>query len=76
VVRALRPNFVIARAWMAEEFDRVNDAATRQAFAEALDGFQVIREAHVDFKRRVPAATGLIRTGDSVQYANIILESG
>jgi D-ribose pyranase len=30
----------------------------------------------VIFKRRVPQAIGLIRTGDTTQYANIILESG
>ena len=76
VVRALRPNFVVARAWMAEEFERVNDAATRKAFAEALDGVTLIHESHLDFKKRVPAAIGLIRTGDTIQYGNIILESG
>jgi D-ribose pyranase len=30
----------------------------------------------VDFKRRVPGAIGLIRSGDTVQYANMILVSG
>jgi D-ribose pyranase len=76
VLRALRPNFIIARAWMAEEFERVNDAAIRQAFAEALAGPAVIHEPHIDFKKRVPQAVGLIRTGDAIQYGNIILESG
>jgi D-ribose pyranase len=76
VVRALRPNFIVARAWMAQEFERVNDAATRKAFGEALAGVDVIHEPHIDFKKRVPAAIGLIRSGDTIQYANIILESG
>jgi D-ribose pyranase len=76
VVRALRPNFVVARAWMAEEFERVNDAPVRKAFAEVLDGVTLIHESHLDFKKRVPAAIGLIRTGDTLQYGNIILESG
>jgi D-ribose pyranase len=76
VVRALRPNFIVARAWMAEEFERASDDATRQAFAEVLSGVELIREPHLDFKKRVPSATGLIRTGDSIQYGNIILESG
>jgi D-ribose pyranase len=76
VVRALRPNFVVARAWMAEEFERVNDAATRKAFAESLDNIGVIHEPHLDFKKRVLQAIGLIRTGDTIQYGNIILESG
>ena len=33
-------------------------------------------EPHVEFKKRVPHAIGLIRTGDTVQYANTILISG
>jgi D-ribose pyranase len=32
-------------------------------------------ESHAEFKKRVPSAIGLIRTGDTTQYANIILES-
>jgi D-ribose pyranase len=27
------------------------------------------------FKKRVPKAIGLIRTGDATQYANVILQS-
>lgn len=76
VVAALRPNFVVAEAFMAQEFRRVNDAATRRAFALALRGVPVTHEPHVEFKRRVPGAIGLIRTGDTVQYANLILVSG
>ncbi len=76
VIRALRQNFNVARAWMAEEFDRVNSAATRKSFAEALAGVELVNEPHIEFKKRVPRAIGLIRTGDTIQYANIILESG
>jgi D-ribose pyranase len=75
VLRAVRANFVVGRAWMAEEFLRENDSRTQQAFAEALKGIELVHEPHVDFKRRVPLAIGLIRTGDTVQYANMILES-
>ncbi len=35
----------------------------------------MLYEKHVDFKKRVPQAVGLIRTGDTVQYANLILQS-
>ena len=35
-----------------------------------------VYEPHVIFKRRVPQAIGLIRTGDTISYANLILESG
>ncbi len=75
VLRAIRPNFNFTRVWMAKEFLKDNDAKTRAAFAEALRGITVVHEPHIDFKKRVPSAIGLIRTGDTVQYANMILES-
>lgn len=75
VLRAIRANFVIGRAWMAEEFLKHNTEAVRNAFAEALAGIPVLYEPHVEFKKRVPAAIGLIRTADTIQYANIIIES-
>ena len=75
VVRAIRPNFLIGQAWMAEEFLDHNDDSTRRAVAEALSGIELVYEPHVEFKRRVPQAIGLIRTGDSIPYANLIVES-
>lgn len=75
VLKAVRANFVVGRAWMAEEFLRENDARTQQAFGDALAGVELAHEPHVEFKRRVPQAIGLVRTGDTIQYANIILES-
>ena len=76
VIAAIRPNFVIAHAWMAEEFLSHNDQATQQKFQDALAGIPTTYEAHVALKQRVPRAIGLIRTGDTVQFANVILESG
>ena len=75
VLRAIRGNFVVGRAWMAREFIKTNNAKTRSGFAAALRGIQVKYEPHTQFKLRVPKAVGLIRTGDTIQYANIILES-
>jgi D-ribose pyranase len=75
VLAAIRANFVVGRVWMAREFLEHNDKAAQAAFAEALRGIALAHEAHVEFKKRVPAAVGLIRTGDTVQYANMILES-
>jgi D-ribose pyranase len=75
VLRALRPNFQIGKAWMAQEFLKHNSARTRTAFAEALRGIELKHELHVEFKKRIPHAIGLIRTGDTTPYANIILES-
>jgi len=34
-----------------------------------------VLEPHIQFKHRVPLAAGSIRTGDTTQYANMILES-
>ena len=76
VLAALRANWVVAEAYMAEEFLRENPAGTQQAFADALRGVPLVHEPHVEFKQRVPAATGLIRTGDTVPYANMVLVSG
>lgn len=75
VLRALKQNFIIGRAFMAEEFMRENTRETRREFESAMEPLSITFEAHVEFKKRVPAAIGLIRTGDTVQYANIILES-
>ena len=76
VVAAVRKNFVVAEAYMAAEFLQVNSNATRRAFATSLRGAQLVHEPHVVFKTRVPLAIGLIRTGDTTQYANMVLVSG
>lgn len=75
VVAAIRPNFVIGRAFLAEEFRQHNGTDAVSAFAARLPGVALNFEPHVEFKRRVPNAIGLIRTGDTTQYANVILES-
>jgi D-ribose pyranase len=76
VLAAIRSNFNIAQAYMAREFLRENAVATRSLFAKGLNGIPTTHEPHVEFKKRVPGAIGLIRTGDKVQYANMILISG
>jgi D-ribose pyranase len=75
VLGAIRANFVVGRVWMAQEFVKHNDPAVRAAFDEALRDIPTDYEPHVQFKTRVPSAVGLIRTGDTIQYANMILES-
>jgi D-ribose pyranase len=61
---------------MAQEFLVENTQEVREKFSKALDGLPINYETHVDFKKRVPGAIGLIRTGDTIQYANMILVSG
>jgi len=75
VLQAVRAQSVFSKAWMAQEFLQENDKKTQAAFVTALKGLQLMREPHVEFKKRVPQAIGLIRTGDTTQYANLILES-
>jgi D-ribose pyranase len=75
VLRAIRLNFNIGRVFMADEFHAMNGAETRAEFESALSGIPLVFERHTEFKKRVPAAIGLIRTGDTTQYANMILES-
>jgi D-ribose pyranase len=75
VLTAIRANFVAGRAFMAEEFRSANSTQVRECFQQALAGIQVAYEPHIEFKKRVPHAIGLIRTGDTTPYANMILES-
>lgn len=76
VLSAIRPDFQPAAAFMAKEFLEQNTSQTRAAFAKALEGIPLTHEPHVEFKKRVPGAIGLVRTGDTIQYANLILISG
>lgn len=75
VLGAVLNDFKIGKAWMAEEFLTENDDPVCRAFGEALSPVQLQHEPHDDFKRRIPACVGLIRTGDTTQYANIVMES-
>ena len=76
VLAAIRQDFHASAAYMAREFLDHNSDETRGLFAKALEGIPTTHEPHIDFKRRVPSAIGLIRTGDTIQYANLILVSG
>lgn len=76
VLGTVRANFHAAQAHMAREFLKENTPATRKRFADALEGVPTTFEPHMEFKRRVPGVIGLIRTGDTTQYANLILVSG
>jgi D-ribose pyranase len=75
VFLAIRPNFVVGQLHMAQEFLDHNTPVIKQQFHDAFDGIPVIYERHDEFKKRVPHAIGLIRTADTIQYANLILVS-
>ena len=75
VVDALRANFTIGHVWAAQEFLTHNDAARHAELRRRFEGIPLAFEPHGEFKLRVPRAIGLIRTGDSIPYANLIIES-
>lgn len=75
VLLAIRQNFTIGRIAMAQEFRLHNPPDVIRDFGQAMSGLEIEFEPHLDFKKRVPHVIGLIRTGDTVQYANMILES-
>jgi len=76
LIAAVRANHHFTQAFQAEEFLKHNPPAVRQKFAAALKGVPTAFEPHIEFKKRVPHAIGLIRTGDTAPYANTILISG
>ena len=75
VLRAILECGIYGKAWMAAEFIESNTAAVVAEYAAAFEGVDFNHEPHVEFKLRVPQAIGLIRTGDTLPYANMILES-
>jgi len=75
LVAALRPNFVIGHVFAAENVKTANSPEKLARHLAALDGLPITYLSHAELKQRVPNAIGLIRTGDTTQYGNLILES-
>ena len=75
VLEAILPNWKCGEVFMAREFKECNGAKMQAAFKRACGGIKMTFEPHLDFKKRVPGAIGLIRTGDTTAYGNIILVS-
>jgi D-ribose pyranase len=74
VLEAFVSDFVVGPVFMAAEFQ--THAPERLAdFQAALGGAEISFEPHVEFKKRVPSAIGLIRTADTTPYGNLIIES-
>jgi D-ribose pyranase len=76
LIAVLRKNHNFTQAYMAKEFQKNNFKVAQEKFAKVLRRIPTKFEPHVDFKKRVPDAIGLIRTGDTTQFANVILISG
>lgn len=78
----LAPNFLVGHIWQAEQFLTTNPQDTIDLYESKFDAFrqnhsslEVTRLDHDEFKKKVPNAIGLIRTGDPTAYGNLILES-
>jgi len=75
VLDAILPNWKCGEIFMAQEFNENNNRKHQQTFKRACRGIKMTFEPHLEFKKRVPQAIGLIRTGDTTAYGNMILVS-
>lgn len=75
VLRAIRVNFNCGKGVMAAEFREINSAETIRCFEEVLEGISIAWEPHAQLKSRAKGAVGIIRTGDTTRFGNILLES-
>lgn len=76
VLELVIPRYHFGKAFMAEEFLEANSDVVKTDYEKILNGIPLTFESHEGvFKKRIPGAIGLIRTGDTTQFGNIILES-
>ena len=75
VLNAITPDCSFDQIFMAKEFLAANTEKTKQEFSAAFGQIPVNYEPDIDFQKRIPNTIGLIRTGDTIQYANVILVS-
>ena len=78
----LAPNFKVGHIWQASQFLDTNPQDVIKIYDSKFEAFkanqpnlQITRLDHDAFKKMVPNAIGLIRTGDPTAYGNLILES-
>jgi D-ribose pyranase len=75
VLAALRDSYNIGAALMAIEAGRENEPNVLADYQGLLPSAKIEFIPHVEIKKRVPSAIGLIRTGDTTQYGNILVQS-
>jgi len=76
VLTAIQPNFDICQIIMAKEFILENTSDVQNQFSTACGGIPCVFEPYDEMKKKVPDAIGIIRTADTIQYANMLLFSG
>jgi D-ribose pyranase len=75
VLRAIRMNFNCGKGVMAAEFRETSSIETIHCYEEALEGVSIVWEPHASLKLRAKGAVGIIRTGDTTRFGNVLLES-
>jgi D-ribose pyranase len=75
VVKAIRLNFNCAIGVMAAEFREVNSDVIVRSYEQTLTGISITWEPHKALKARAAGVVGIIRTGDTIRFGNILLES-
>jgi D-ribose pyranase len=73
VLAAVLDELVVERATLARE---VRDPDLAEVFGRVLDDVPVDSISHEDLKRAVGSARAVVRTGDDIPYANVILHAG
>jgi D-ribose pyranase len=76
VFNAIKPNFDICKIIMAAEFKLENTSEVQERFRKAANRIPIEYEPSDEMKKSVPGAIGIIRTADTIQYANMLLFSG
>lgn len=75
VLRAIRVNFNCGKGAMAAEFRETASVEAIRCYEEALEGVSIAWEPHASLKLRAKGSVGIIRTGDTTRFGNILLES-
>lgn len=75
VLSAVLSNFQCNKAVMAEEFRRVQSPEAQSAYEAAFSTIVVNWVPHAEFKQKARDVIGIIRTGDTTRFGNVLLES-
>lgn len=76
VFENIKPILDISQIIMAEEFKQENTQSAQESVRQVCGNIKVTFEPSDQMKKRVPEAIGIIRTADTIQYANMLLISG
>lgn len=77
VLEAVLSELCVQKATIASEMKEINPALYTELVKKfAGFGVELIEVTHNDFKEKTRTSKAVIRTGECMPYANIILESG